>query len=301
VQIAGFGPSSDHTFKTNSTAAVINNFGNREQMVWFIEFATDWALTSNFIMHAHINWITRSLYVGQRRILFNTQVDDLFLETDLYSPSGTSFRIRNSDLDAHVSWQANLNTRLPAGSSYRLELGFNGNGNVEWATLNDTKGLCNPENWIQYTGTNYVPTNLEFEKPLGTGTSIWPTTPTSFGWSLQCLKLDELLQWFIQPQNMAAFSHISHSFTHENENNVTYSDALNEMQWNQAWLAAVDISSSPNFSPQGLIPPAITGLHNGDALQAWWNSGIRYAVGDTSRPVLYNPVRHFHPSQVSFF
>jgi hypothetical protein len=269
-------------------------------MVWFMEFATDWALTSNFVMHAHINWITRSLYVGQRRILFNTQIDDLFLETDLYSPSGTQFRIRNSDLDAHVTWQANLNTRLPPGSFYQMELAFNGNGNVEWASLNDTKGLCTPENWIQYTGTNYVPADLEFQKPLGTGISIWPTTPTSFGWSNNCLQLDELLQWFIQPKNMAAFSHISHTFTHENEDNVTYSDVIKEIQWNQAWLAAVGISTSPNFSPQGLIPPAITGLHNGDALQAWWDSGLRYAVGDTSRPALYNPVRHF-PSYLWHF
>jgi hypothetical protein len=293
-QIAGFGPSTDGKFKTNSTAAVINNFGNREQLVWFIEFGTEWSLTSNFLMHAHINWITRSLYVGQRRVLFNTQIDDLFLETDLYSPSGTSFRVRGSDLDAHVSWQANLNSRLPAGSNFIMELGFNGNGNVEYGILNDTKKICQTTDWIEYTGTNYVPSNLEFVKPLGSGTSIWPKTPTSFVWSLDCLKLDVLLNWFLQPSNMAAFAHLTHTFTHENENNITYSDALNEIKFNQAWLAAVGISSSPNFSPQGIIPPAITGLHNGDALQAWTDAGLKFAVGDTSRP-LFNPNSEYWP------
>jgi hypothetical protein len=66
VEIAQFGPATngsaaDALFTTSSSAAVINTFGKRQQMVWFIGWATDWSQLSNFIMHAHIHWMTRGL------------------------------------------------------------------------------------------------------------------------------------------------------------------------------------------------------------------------------------------------
>jgi hypothetical protein len=243
---------------------------------------TDWKILSR----SNSNFID----VGQRRILLNAQVDDVHLQTALFYPSGSRFRLRPSDLDAHVAWQKDLNSRLPAGSSFMLEMGHNGNGNVEFATLNDTQGLCSPSTWIQYTGVNYVPADLEYQKPLGTGNSIWPTSPGWLAWSLDCLQLDNLLQWFLVPANRDNFAHLTHTFTHENEDNITYSDATNEIQYNQAWLSRVGFASAKYFSPAGIIPPAITGLHNGDALQAWWDNGIQKVVGDTSRPILSNPV-----------
>ena len=67
------------------------------------------------------------------------------------------------------------------------------------------------------------------------------------------------------------------------------------MSWNQAWLNASGLASAKKFSPTGLIPPAITGLHNGDALQAWSDCGITHAVGDNTRPVLLNTVNEHWP------
>jgi hypothetical protein len=61
TEVAQFAPSSDNTFTTTSTAAVINNFGGRQQMVWFSSWATDWSPTSNFLQHAYIHWMTRGL------------------------------------------------------------------------------------------------------------------------------------------------------------------------------------------------------------------------------------------------
>jgi hypothetical protein len=61
TEIAQFAPSSDETFTTTTTAAIINDFGNRQQMVFFTSWATDWAATSNFLQHAYIWWMTRGL------------------------------------------------------------------------------------------------------------------------------------------------------------------------------------------------------------------------------------------------
>jgi len=58
------------------------------------------------------------------------------------------------------------------------------------------------------------------------------------------------------------------------------------------WLTQVGIAAASKFSPNGLVPPAITGLRNGDALKAWYDNGITNAVGDNTRPGLLNTVRH---------
>lgn len=180
----------------------------------------------------------------------------MHLETDLYQPNGTTFRARPGDLAAHVTWQANLNSRLPPGSAYFIEIGHNGNGDIEAAVdYNDNNNLndCNPDTGIEYP--DQVDTSLEFQKPLGTGTSIWPSTPKNYTWSSKCAALDTLASWFENSANRDNFAHISHTFTHEDLDNATFSDAWKEIQFNVKWLAQVGLSSAKRFSPNGLIPP----------------------------------------------
>lgn len=208
------------------------------------------------------------------------------MSTDIYSPSGSTFRLRPSDLNSLVTWQKGLNTRLPSGSSYFLEIGHNGNGDIDIAA-NLANTVCNPETAVYY---DYPPdTPLEFQKPLGTGTTLWPSTPATYVWSKACAKQDALASWFMTAANLNNFAHISHTFTHLILNNATYSDAVKEIQFNLAWMSQTGISAATRFST-GLIPPAITGLHNGDVIKAWMQNGIHTVVGDNSRPVLLNTV-----------
>jgi hypothetical protein len=127
-------------------------------------------------------------------------------------------------------------------------------------------------------------------KPIGTGTNLWPSTPASYPYTTACTNLDALKTWWATPSNRDAFAHVSHTFTHEDQNNATYFDVSREISWNQAWLTQVGLASATRFSPKGIIPPAITGLHNGDALRAWLDNGIVNVVGDNTRSVLLNTV-----------
>ncbi|QDS77798.1 hypothetical protein FKW77_005623 [Venturia effusa] len=291
-EVAQFGPGGP--FTSTTTAAVINQFGKRQQMAWFTSFATDWSTTSNFIQHSYIHWITRGLFTGRRRIFFGTQVDDMHLSTGLYSPAGAEFRIRPADLDAHVSWTANLNTRLPPGSSYYLEIGHNGNGDI-MAAINTTEGStnCNPDTAIYF---EIAPrTELEYKKPLGTGTDLWPASPVAYSWTLTCASNDDVARWFTVPANRDAMAHVSHTFAHQLLNNATYGDANREIFFNKQWMSQVGIASGSKFSPKGLIPPAITGMHNGDAIKAFMDNGITSVVGDNTRPVLKNSENEFWP------
>lgn len=105
------------------------------------------------------------------------------------------------------------------------------------------------------------------------------------------MKKDPLFVWWQTPANLNAFAHISHTFSHEDQDNSTYFDVVREITWNKAWLDQSGISKATRFSSTGIIPPAITGMHNGDALKAWYEQGIVHVVGDNTRKPLLNPVR----------
>jgi hypothetical protein len=197
-------------FSNSGTAAVINQIGARQQMVWFMPFALDWAGSSNYLQHAWITWVTRGLYVGFRRIYLSTQVDDMFLETPMYKPKGQNYRCKPDDLYMHVDWQTDINKRMPTGSEYFLEIGHNGNGDIEAAT-DTTAGerSCSPATGIDYP--EQIDGPPDYTKPPGTGTNIWPATPEKYTWSLECAELDELQNWFADEDNRDKFAHISHT------------------------------------------------------------------------------------------
>jgi hypothetical protein len=60
-------------------------------------------------------------------------VDDMFLKTTTWD--NVDFRISVADLATHVQWQATIGSKLPKGSNYTIEIGHNGNGNIEVCIL----------------------------------------------------------------------------------------------------------------------------------------------------------------------
>ena len=236
--------------------------------------------------------MTRGLYAGYRRVNLNTQIDDMFLKSDIY-PDNRLFRIRPADMDAHVSWLPTINEKMNEGSNYFVEIGYNGNGNIEASVDKpDGWGICDPGP-IDYD--SITPTSLEFKKPLGTGKNFWPTTPAKYSYTDECLNLDELSVWFRNSENRDKFAHMSHTFTHMELNNATYDDALKEISFNVGWLKQMGFDSAPHYTGKGLIPPAITGLHNGDVYRAWVDNGLTSCVGDNTRPPLRNQQNEHHP------
>jgi hypothetical protein len=218
--------------------------------------------------------------------MLNTQVDDMFLETPMFD-SGENFRCSATDVAHHVTVMSGVNKRLNPGSNWVIEIGHNGNGNIEKADRSGSDKACSPGP-IEYP--DQIDTPLEFAKPLGTGSSIWPSTASDYygNYTLECMQKDPLFVWWQKPANLNAFAHISHTFSHEDQDNSTYFDVVREITWNKAWLDQSGISKATRFSSTGIIPPAITGMHNGDALRAWYEQGIVHVVGDNTRQPLLN-------------
>ena len=204
--------------------------------------------------------------------------------------------MRPGDVNQHVQWQAGLNTRLNTGgnpgSNYFIEFGFNGNGNLLYCqSVNVLASIC-PDP-INYIG-DQIETTLEYIKPLGTGLDLWPAN-TTFDWIPSCIKADPLAVLWTTPAVRDVFGLLSHTFTHLQEDPITYADAYREISYNQKYASVMGLDQAKIWSPKGLIPPAITGLHNGDALQAWTDLGLTSCVGDNTRPVIRNPYNDHWP------
>ncbi|KAL9948518.1 hypothetical protein D7B24_009195 [Verticillium nonalfalfae] len=291
-QVAKFGTGGTYTSET--VAAVINKIDGREQFVWFTSWAPDWSSTSNYLQHAHIHWMTRGAFLGKRKTHLSAQIDDVQLGTDLYYPAGGHYKSTTADLNGHVSWQKNLNTRLPQGSSFWLEFAHNGNGDIEAATTRSgSENYCDPDTAVYQD--DFPATALEFQKPLGTGQDYWPDMFTTYNWTKACADRDSFAVWFQKAANRDAFGHLSHTFSHMSLNNATYADVKREIQFNQAWMKQMGIDQATRFSAHGLVPPAITGMHNGDAIKAWIDNGITNVVGDNTRNPLRNLGNKYHP------
>lgn len=213
-------------------------------------------------------------------------MDDLFLGTAIYT--GGKFRLRAEDLEDHVDWTHDLNKRLNPGSSYFVEFGFNSNGNLIYGNdlqaQNPSLSCDSPIISDWHEGTS-----LEFRKPLGTGTNYWPTY-SSNSWTGSCLFLDPLVKFLSNITNRDVYGLVTHTFTHLELNNATYHDATREISFNLLYAELLNFTSAARFSGSGLIPPAITGVHNGDVLRAWSDNGLWNAIGDNTRPLLRNPV-----------
>lgn len=79
-----------------------------------------------------IRWVTRGVFLGERRQYFSAQVDDYFIPDDVWDPvthtNQYEFRIRASDVLNLRNWQTALRVKYPVFSSYTTDIAFNGDG-----------------------------------------------------------------------------------------------------------------------------------------------------------------------------
>ncbi len=82
-----------------------------------------------------VNWVTKGVFLGSRKVYLSAQPDDVFLPDDLWDPATNTtpetiqFRHRNDAIDYNslVAWQTALNSNTQT-ASIKLEVPFNGFG-----------------------------------------------------------------------------------------------------------------------------------------------------------------------------
>ena len=78
-----------------------------------------------------------------------------------------------------------------------------------------------------------------------------------------------------------AFNWVSHTYTHQNLDSVTYNVARRELVRNDRTATLLGLSP---YQKDALVQPDISGLGNPQFLQAAKDFGIKYLISDTSRP-----------------
>ncbi len=98
------------------------------------------AANNTFIRHSQllsyglVNWVTKGLFIGERHVNLDVQVDDLLIDSDIWNPAansdqtGITYRMSGADYAVAASWQSLARGRDPAFASFTLELAFNGEG-----------------------------------------------------------------------------------------------------------------------------------------------------------------------------
>eukprot|EP00122_Pirum_gemmata_P021224 Pgem_evm1s19786 len=241
-------------------------------------------------------WITKGMFLGQRRIVLNTHIDDYLLSTDLFNKSGVKYRNSATDLQKLARYQASKRLNMPKGSNFTIEMAFNGYGyandigNIDdgsLTTLNEaTIQLRDKFLWVSHTYTHLdlycVESNCDT-----------PTVPTPslscYDWSKGACNYPPRAD---DGKNEPVYPESGYS---------PYELIVFELTRNQYWAKHVlfrELNSSEleltwNWSPHSIVTPRISGLNYTVAIRAMLEAGLFTAVGDNSRKDL-KPDSEFH-------
>ncbi len=89
---------------------------------------------SMLLSYGIINWVTNGLFLGERHVNLDAQIDDMLIEDDIWDTvtltdtTGILYRMTGNDLNAVTAWQADRQASTPNASTLRLEWAFNGEG-----------------------------------------------------------------------------------------------------------------------------------------------------------------------------
>ncbi|KAJ3110081.1 hypothetical protein HDU96_006925 [Phlyctochytrium bullatum] len=283
-----FNPLPPSWPSATTAGAILKHNTTREEMIFYMAFGS-WSTTSVAMSHLWVQWASRQVYNGFRRIYATPQIDDVFLVTEGEDVDGKTIAYRNkpADIDGIISWQSSFGSSLPSGSSFKVELAYNGNGVMEQVAS------TNPNYYID-VNPDFTEAPNEYINPAGAGVKQWPTNPFT-NWDNGVLLKDPLYAYFAgNSGNLRSFFWVSHTFTHQNFNKNTYDDTVKEITTNQKLAESPYLSLDKNsdvWSKSSMVTPSISGLFNGDCLRGLVASGVVAAVGDSSRPALQNPSR----------
>jgi hypothetical protein len=115
----------------NAAAAIHKSADGSEQLLLTFDQAQG-ALHTRQLLCGLLGWVSRGVYIGEKRAYLGAQVDDIFLGT--VTRSGPIYRLSSDDLQAAARWQQQVQSNaLSAG--VRLTFAYNG------SEVNDADGL----------------------------------------------------------------------------------------------------------------------------------------------------------------
>ena len=203
------------------------------------------AANNPYLMHSLllsygvINWVTKGMFLGERRVNMDIQVDDLFIDDDLWDTvaltdtTGLTYRMVPNDVTVLKNWESGIRNGVNYANNLAVEFAFNGEG---------TTSFFNPD-------------------PLTSAIKTYKN-------------------WF---------NFVNHTYSHENLDNISYSQAMTEIRTNHQMANNTNSLNLGNYFKDSLVQPDISGLNNAEFLRAAKDFGLKYLISDTSRPEWNNP------------
>jgi hypothetical protein len=127
----------------NVLAVLAPSSDGRERLA--LTFAHNpYLLHSQLLGYGLIRWVTKGVFLGERRYYLGADVDDWFISQDVWDIDTASITPDAFELSARDAWslsqqQASLRSRYPVGSALTWTMAFNGEGAFPTATLS-----CDP-------------------------------------------------------------------------------------------------------------------------------------------------------------
>ncbi len=163
-----------------AVAGVISTFPDTREQMHFFFSQSSYSRGSTIIAPMWINWLTRGVYVGKRRIYFNIQVDDVFLSTQLWNPAKAKnkdvpaklHRTTIYDIESFLKFQKNVMQPTARNSDYQVELAYNGVGVNAFG--GPSKDLLfqymvqnsSDFNWVSHTYNHFALDTLSYSKVM---------------------------------------------------------------------------------------------------------------------------------------
>jgi hypothetical protein len=241
----------------NSVVGATHTLGDGREYMALTMDNNPYLFHSAILHYGIVHWVTKGLFLGSRKTYMTPQVDDHFLNNDLFSTSNAAcipvgfaadptfdpanqcatYRITGQDLDTLANWQQNIRAN-PQFRQFQISMAFNGVGATQAggaepgdSLVTETQSLENQFFWINHTWDHE---NLDCYDPVPNSGICRPAT------------------------NAESLAEISQ--------NVQLANSLS---------LPLDATS--------MVTPSISGLTNPDFLSAAVSQGIKYLVSDLSR------------------
>lgn len=135
VAVAGLSTTPLLTGANQAVLAVQSNTDDGRERLALTMAHNPYLLHSQLFSYGLLNWLTKGVYLGEFRRYLQVDVDDWFLEDDLWKPISNSsgsiqgtFRMSSSDALGVRSQQTALRQTYPVASGFTFAVAFNAGG-----------------------------------------------------------------------------------------------------------------------------------------------------------------------------
>ena len=137
--------------------------GGRESVALTFD-SSQWTRHHKLFAFGLINWVTKGLFLGQRRVFAQAQADDAYIDDDQYG--GDVYRMTGDDVTASITWMHAWQT-LPQFAAFKFQMAFNGFGTGGYGYNPDTLTPAFRANeaefyWVNHTYDHELLNNVTY-------------------------------------------------------------------------------------------------------------------------------------------